>query len=240
MRTAVTDFCAAEPRREWRLKMDRPRHLEGCAERGAERLDGGRIVETEENERARPLGARQYLEGDARHDGERAPASTHRTAEIIARHVLHDAPATAKSLSRAGDRLDAEQVIARAPSHDAAAPRQIRREDRADRATARWSAEHRAEIDRLEGEHLALVGKALLDIGERRAGACAHDEFGRLIERDTAERGRSDGKASVDRASDIALRAGPEDLDGHLGARCVHYQALELALAPGAGILLHV
>ena len=212
-------------------------NLKWRAERRTQRLHTRRIVEAQNDERAGALGPRQHLEGHARHDGERPPASANSAAEIIARDVLHDAPATAEGLPRTGDRLDTEKVIARATRNHTTAAGKIRRKDSADRAAVRWRTKHRPEIDGLEGEHLALLGEALLDVHEWRTGARAHDEFRRLIERDAAERGRRDSETRIDGTADRTLGAGADHLHRHLGTRGVHDQALKLALASWACIL---
>ena len=68
-----------------------------------------------------------------------------------------------------------------APADDAARAGEVAH-DRADQgALPGFLAEQRAEVRRLEGEHLVALGQQRLDLAHRRAGAQGDDQFLRRV-----------------------------------------------------------
>ena len=133
------------------------------------------------------FGARQHLDGDVGHHRERAPGAGEQLAQVVAGDVLHHAPARLEGLAAAGDRREAEEMIARGAGLDAARAGEVRGERAADRAAPGRAAEQRAVIHRLERQLLVVGGEQRLDLGDRRAGPGREDQLLRLIERDAGE-----------------------------------------------------
>src|SRR6188768_3756634 len=80
-------------------------------------------------------------------------------------------------------------------------------------------AERRAEVDRLEGELLAVLGEDVADVVERGASSSRHHELGRLIERDADEMLGAHHRARLDVAADLIFGAAPPHLERDLGVR---------------------
>ena len=192
----------AEAGGDGRLQVHRARDLDGERHRRAHELGRQDVGQAEEDDGRRRLRPGQHLERHLGQHRERAPASGEPARHVVAGHVLHDAAAGVEQLGAAVDALDAEQVIAGGAGLDAARARQVGREHGADRLHALRAARRRAEVDRLEGEHLPLRGELGLDQRHRRAGARRHHELARLIEGDAAQQRGGDHDGAVDRAAD--------------------------------------
>ena len=98
----------------------------------------------------------------------------------------------------------------------------------------RWpaAAGGRAEVDRLEGQHLPARGELGLDLRERRAGARRHHDLGRLVERDAAQPMRRDGDGGLDRPADGALGAAASStMSCRCGVLCAQSAAVSTRLA---------
>ena len=148
----------AEAARQVQRQVYRARDLVGRAHRRAHELGGEFVRQPQVDERAGLLRLRHHLEGDLRQHAQRAPAAGEPAGEIVARHVLHDAPARLEQLRAPVHGADANEVIARGAGEDTARAREVGREHGADRLRRRWLAERGAEVDRLEREHLAVAG----------------------------------------------------------------------------------
>ena len=151
----------------------------------------GVVEQAAQHQRRLGLRRRQHLEGHVGEHGERAPRAGHHLRQIVAGDVLDHPPAGLERLAPAGHGVDAEHMVARRTRLDAPRPGKIGGKHAADRAAARLAAEQRPVVHRLEGEFLAVLGKQLLDLGERRAGPGRQHQFLRLVERHAGELDRS-------------------------------------------------
>ena len=116
------------------------------------------------------LGRRQHLEGHLGHGSERAETAGEQLAQIVAGDVLHHPPAGLDQIAAPGDRLDAEEVVARGPGLDPARAGQIAGKHAADGAAPGLAAQQRSVVRRLECQLLVALGKARLDLRKRCPG----------------------------------------------------------------------
>ena len=97
-------------------------------------LAGGGIVKAEHQNGHLGLGARQHLERHVGHRRERAPGAGEQLAEVVAGDVLHHAAAGLEGLAAAGNRGEAEKMVARGAGLDAPRAGEVGGEHAADRA----------------------------------------------------------------------------------------------------------
>ncbi len=174
-----------------RRQMRRARHVAGRSHGRRHGGDSGLIVEPEHQQSLFGFRLGQGLDRHLGHGRERAPGAGHQLAKVIAGDVLHDAPAGLDRLAAPGHRREAEEVIAGSACPNAAWAGKVRCQHAADGALPRRPAEHRAAVDRLEGEHLPLRCNQRLDLGDRRTRTGGQHQFLRLVERD-ADKARRD------------------------------------------------
>src|SRR6476619_5969474 len=75
--------------------------------------------------------------------------------------------------------------------------------------------EHGPEIDRLEGELLAVLGENVADVVERGTGSGRQHDFARLVERDADELLGAHHRARLHEAPDLVFGAAPPHLKGN-------------------------
>ena len=125
---------------------------------------GSGVVEAVQQQRARLVGRGQDLHRDLVEHGERAPRAGEQLGEIVAGDVLHHPAARLEGLAAAVDAAEAQQVIARRTGREAARAGEVAHHRADQRALARLAAEQRAEIGRLEGQHLVALREQRLDL----------------------------------------------------------------------------
>ena len=209
----IGDFLIGEVLGKGGMHMHGAGDLERRAKRHAQGLDAGRIGKTETENGARFALGRKHLQRNLGHHRQRPPRAGKAAAEIVAGDVLHHPPPRSDGFAAPVDRLDAEHMVARRARTDAPGAGEIGGNDTPDRALSRSEAEHRAEIDRLEGKLLVVLGKKLLDFGERRPGADDKHKLARLVDGHADEILRAQHGAVLHRAADFALGAAPHHLD---------------------------
>ena len=158
------------------------------------------------------LGRRQDLD---RHLGQRrqgAEAARQQLAEVVAGDVLHHPPAGLEDLALAVDGKRAQEMVARRARLWAARAGEIAGQHAAQGPLPRRPAVERAQIRRLEGQHLALFRQRLLDLGQARAGASGQHQLLRLIEADAGEMRQIETLAAVDGPSQPTLAARAQEL----------------------------
>src|SRR5262249_19410124 len=105
-------------------------------------------------------------------------------------------------------------MVARGACLDPARTGQIGRERAAEGAPTHRAAEQRTIVHRLERELLAARGDELLDLRERGADLGGEHELLRLVERHPGKLGKVKREIPLGGTADLALRAGPDDLQG--------------------------
>ncbi len=134
------------------------------------RLVGGEL------EHARGLGAGQRLalERDLEHDPQRAQRSGNEPRHVEAGDVFHDPAAKRQVVAAAVEQAHAQDEIAHRPGVRPPRSRQSGGDAAAERR-------RRAELRRLESEHLPGAAQRLDDRAERCAAARGDDELGRIV-----------------------------------------------------------
>jgi hypothetical protein len=169
-----------------------------------------------EEQRGLGLGAGEDLEGELAHHGERAVGAGQELAQVVAGDVLHHPPAGLDRLAVAGDASQAEEGVARRPGPDPPRAREVAGEHAPDRLPARLAAQDRAVVGGLEGQLLPALVERLLDLGQRRAGGGGHHQLLGLVHRDAPQARELEDVARLDGASEGALGAVAEHLQGLL------------------------
>ncbi len=139
---------------------------------------GNRLVLIrDETQRALGDGARQDLNRHVENQAQHAQRTGQQARHVVAGHVLHYLPAEVQHLAFSIHQHRAEHEIAR---------RARRRSARAGQAAGNRAAYRGAgaEVRRLEGQHLTLIGQRRFDFGQGRAAARRDHEFGRVVVHD--------------------------------------------------------
>ena len=120
------------------------------------------------------LRLRQHLQRGLDDDAERAERAGDDARDVVAGDVLDHLAAEVHQLAAAREQGHAEQVIAQGAGAHPGRPRQAGGDHAADGRAG-------AEVRRLEGEALAMLGELGLERGDAHAGGRGDDQLGRLV-----------------------------------------------------------
>ena len=147
----------------------------------------------------------QYFEGNAGQNRKCTPGTGHALRKVVAGNVLDHAAAGFEGFTTAGNGLDTKDVVARGTRRQPPRAGQIGRKHAADRAPARFAAQQRTIVHRLEGEPLVAFSEQPFDLGKRRAGLGGEHQFFRLIKRNAGQRRQIEYMRGLHRTTDGAL-----------------------------------
>ncbi|PMQ14640.1 hypothetical protein JaAD80_19830 [Janthinobacterium sp. AD80] len=158
----------------------------------------------------------QHFQRHLQDQAQRAHGSRQQARDIVAGHVFHHLPAKGQAFAMAIHQHGAQHEVTHGARAGAARPGQGARHD-----TANGGA--RAEVRRLERQHLVARGQHRLDFGQRRAAAGRDHQLRRFIVDDARIRARIEHlacrrpaipvlAAAAAQAQGGAGRAGRQDL----------------------------
>ena len=153
------------------------------------------------------LGRGQALERYVEQHAEGAERSRHQPCDVESRHVLHHPAAERQVVAPAIEDAHAEDEVAHRAAVGPARPGEAGGDAP---AKGRRRGVTRIETRRLERQHLSGRARCLLDVVERRPGACGHHKLGRIVVDDAGVAARVEHVARDRLAVEILGAAAPD------------------------------